>query len=53
MNKLIFEKYSDHYELLYKDKDYYAECKYIHNLIIRHSKKKKGGGRSGEFREIL
>ena len=36
MNKLIFEKYSDYYDLLYKDKDYNSEAKYIHNLISRH-----------------
>lgn len=36
MNKLIFEKYSDYYDLLYKDKDYNLEAKYIHNLISRH-----------------
>lgn len=36
MNKLIFEKYSDYYDLLYNDKDYNSEAKYIYNLIIRH-----------------
>lgn len=38
MNELIFEKYSDYYELIYKDKDYNAEAKYIHNLISRYGK---------------
>ena len=38
MNELIFEKYSDYYELLYKDKEYELEAKYIHNLISRYGK---------------
>ena len=38
MNELIFEKYSDYYELIYKDKEYELEAKYIHNLISRYGK---------------
>lgn len=37
MDNLIFKKFSDYYELLYKDKDYNAEAAYIHNLISRHN----------------
>ena len=44
MNKLVFEKYSDYYDLLYKDKDYNSEVKYIHNLISSHG---------ASFRDIL
>ncbi len=32
----VFGKYSDYYNLLYKDKDYAAEAEYIHNLIQRY-----------------
>ena len=38
MNKLVFEKYSDYYDLIYKEKDYKSEAIYIHNLINRHGK---------------
>lgn len=29
----VFKNYADYYDVLYKDKDYDAEVKYIHNLI--------------------
>ena len=33
MSKKVFNKYSDYYDLLYKDKNYYEEANFIHNLI--------------------
>jgi SAM-dependent methyltransferase len=44
MNELVFEKYSDYYDLIYKEKNYNAEAKYIHSLINKHGK---------NFRDIL
>ena len=38
MNKSVFEKYSDYYDLIYKEKDYKLEAIYIHNLINRYGK---------------
>lgn len=32
-NKLVFKDYADYYDLLYKDKDYDAEVKYVDKLI--------------------
>lgn len=33
----VFNKYSQYYDLLYKDKDYQAEVDYIHELIQRNN----------------
>ncbi len=33
----VFNNYARYYDLLYKDKDYGAEAKYIHTLIRRHT----------------
>ena len=33
----IFNSYSKYYNLLYKDKDYQQEVRYIKNIIIKHS----------------
>jgi len=32
----VFSEYAGYYDLLYKDKNYAAEAKYIHSLIQRH-----------------
>ena len=57
MKKLIFNKYSDYYDLLYHDKDYNSEAKYINNLICRYSKKFKNilefGSGTGKHARIL
>ena len=37
----IFDKYSDYYDLLYKDKDYAAEADYVKRLIKKHSSNAK------------
>jgi SAM-dependent methyltransferase len=54
MDKSIFNKYSDYYDLLYNDKNYSAEANYVHKLVIRHSSNSKnilefgsGTGRHG------
>ncbi len=33
MKKLVFNKYSEYYDLIYEDKNYQNEVKYIHELI--------------------
>jgi len=57
MDNLIFKKFSDYYELLYKDKDYNAEAAYIHNLISRHNANFKDilefGSGTGKHARIL
>jgi len=57
MDNLIFKKFSDYYELLYKDKDYNAEAAYIHNLISRHNTNFKDilefGSGTGKHARIL
>ncbi len=57
MNKKIFQKFSDYYELLYHDKDYAAEAEYIDNLIIRNGKNLKKilefGSGTGKHANIL
>lgn len=57
MDNLIFKKFSDYYELLYKDKDYNAEAAYIHNLISRHNTNFKNilefGSGTGKHARIL
>lgn len=57
MNKLIFEKYSEYYDLLYKDKDYNAEAKYLHSLINRYGQNFKDilefGSGTGKHARIL
>ena len=56
MNK-IFKKYSEYYDLLYHDKDYATESKYINNLICRYSKNFKSilefGSGTGKHGRIL
>mgnify|MGYP000170626789 CR=1 FL=1 len=42
MNKSVFEKYSDYYDLIYKEKDYKSEAIYIHNLINRYTLYRSG-----------
>ena len=57
MNKSVFEKYSDYYDLIYKEKDYNAEAKYIHGLINRYGKNFKDilefGSGTGKHAHIL
>ena len=57
MNKKIFQKFSNYYELLYHDKDYAAEAEYINNLIIRNGKNSKKilefGSGTGKHANIL
>lgn len=57
MNNSIFEKYSDYYELLYKDKDYYQEAQYVNNLICCYGKNYKDilefGSGTGKHGRIL
>ena len=57
MNKKIFQKFSNYYELLYHDKDYAAEAEYINNLIIRNGKNLKKilefGSGTGKHANIL
>lgn len=36
MNSPIFGSYARYYNLLYKDKDYAAEARYVHELIQKH-----------------
>ena len=36
MSNTVFGKYASYYNLLYKDKDYSAEARYIHDLIQNH-----------------
>lgn len=36
MNNPVFGNYARYYNLLYKDKDYAAEARYIHELIQKH-----------------
>ena len=57
MNKSIFERYSEYYDLLYKDKDYNAEVKYLNRLISRHGANFKDilefGSGTGKHARIL
>ncbi len=57
MNKSVFEKYSDYYDLIYKEKDYNAEAKYVHGLINRNGKNCKNilefGSGTGKHANIL
>jgi hypothetical protein len=32
----VFAAYSRYYDLLYRDKDYAAEARYVHELVQRH-----------------
>jgi SAM-dependent methyltransferase len=36
MSETVFGQYARYYNLLYKDKDYAAEARYVHELIQRH-----------------
>lgn len=36
MNTSIFNAYSKYYDLLYMDKDYFAEARYIQNLLVKY-----------------
>jgi SAM-dependent methyltransferase len=55
--KKIFKEYSDFYDLLYHDKNYSSEAKYINNLICRYSKNFKNilefGSGTGKHARIL
>ena len=57
MNKSVFEKYSDYYDLIYKEKDYNAEAKYVHGLINRNGKNCKNilefGSGTGKHANVL
>ena len=57
MNKKIFQKFSDYYELVYQDKDYKAEAEYINNLITKNGKNLKKilefGSGTGKHANIL
>ena len=37
MSKSIFDAYSNYYNLLYKDKNYFEEAEYIKNLLSNHN----------------
>ena len=41
MEKIIFNDYSKYYDIIYKDKDYSAEAKYIEKLLLKNEKKIK------------
>jgi SAM-dependent methyltransferase len=34
----VFASYADYYDLLYRDKDYAGEARYVHALLARHGK---------------
>lgn len=38
LNKNFGKSYSDVYDLIYKDKNYYKECNLISRLVVKHSK---------------
>ncbi len=37
MKKIIFDKYSEYYDLLYSDKDYTREVNFVNELFVRNS----------------
>lgn len=39
MNKNVFSKYADYYDLLYQDKNYIAECNFLEEIFKRYSNK--------------
>ena len=55
----IFEAYGRYYDLLYRDKDYTAEVKYINSLLYQHGvlgnellELGSGTGRHGRLLEV-
>lgn len=57
MTKKNFNKYSNYYDLIYKDKDYYREAKFVHDLIKIYRPKSKHilefGSGTGKHANIL